>query len=161
MLQQLLREESITLGLQAKSREEALERLVEAIPSWKFTGEQKEEILAQLLKREKIGTTAIGSGLALPHCVYGEVVEPVAVLGISPEGIEFSSLDGEPVHIIFLLVIPETNALEVKKSLLGRAEGLFRDAFTRERLKLAEFPEKVCEIIMSEEGVLASAHQVA
>lgn len=64
------------------------------------------EILSRLLEREKLGSTAIGHGIAIPHCKFESIQEPVILLGLSRRGIKRWSSDGKPVQAVFLVVTP-------------------------------------------------------
>jgi len=151
MFHHLLREGTIRVGFEAPNREAALAELVALLPPEDLTAKQKGALLEGLLERERFGTTAVGEGLALPHCILPGISAPLAFLGISRKGIPFSSLDGNPVHLIFLVVIPEENqAREKKNQILHDASLFFRDSFWRERLKICATPEEAYEIVMRE-----------
>ena len=66
-------------------------------------------LLDKLLKREELGTTAIGKGVAVPHCRAKGLKSPALLLGLSPDGVAFEAVDGKPSHVFFLLVSPEDN----------------------------------------------------
>ena len=107
--------------------------------------------LANVLEREKLGSTGIGQGVAIPHGKTDVLSEQVGVLGISKKGIEFNSLDGEPVYIIFLLVGPvEVTGQHLKA--LSRISRLFKDKFLRQAIKDAETKEDVIKIIQQEDA---------
>jgi fructose PTS system EIIBC or EIIC component len=156
MFQHLLREESIRLHLDAPSREAALAELVALLPSWGISAKQKGEVLDLVLQRERFGTTAIGDGIALPHCVFHGIAEPLASVGISKKGISYPSLDGAPVNVLLLVIFPENmNSHYERYRVLHDAEVLFRDPFVRERLKISETPEEAFEIILRESNSLS------
>jgi len=67
------------------------------------------ELLDKLLRREDLGTTAIGKGVAVPHCRAKGLKSPALLLGLSPDGVAFEAVDGKPSHVFFLLVSPEDN----------------------------------------------------
>lgn len=69
--------------------------------------EDKEAVLKAVLDREKIMTTGVGNGIAIPHCKSRHAPDFAIALGIHPEGVDFQSLDSKPVHIVFLLTGPE------------------------------------------------------
>ncbi len=151
MFQHLLREEAVGLRLEAPNREAALAELIALLPSQFLPSRKKADLLDLLLQRERFGTTATGEGVALPHCIFSEASIPIASLGISRKGIAYPSLDGTPVHIIFLVVFPEKSDLDADRyRILREAETFFRDRFLMERLKISETPEEVCEIIFRE-----------
>ncbi len=66
-------------------------------------------LLDKLLKREELGTTAIGKGVAVPHCRAKGIKSPALLLGLSEQGVAFAAVDGRPSHVFFLLVSPEDN----------------------------------------------------
>ena len=66
-------------------------------------------LLDRLLKREELGTTAIGHGVAVPHCRTKGLKSPVLLLGLSRAGVAFEAVDGKLSHVFFLLVSPEDN----------------------------------------------------
>lgn len=157
MFQHLLREESIKVHLDVPNREAALAELIAILPSWGVTSKQKGSLLELLLQRERFGTTAIGDGIALPHCVFSGISYPLASLGLSRKGIPYPSLDGEPVNLVFLAVFPdhEEYSHSEKRRDLHDAENFFRDRFLRERLKISESPEEAYEIILRESRYLS------
>lgn len=148
MLTRLLLEDSIRIGLEAATREGALEAMLGMLTDPDL---DRKKILSLLLEREKFGTTAIGEGLALPHCFDAEISSPVVLLGISRQGISFPSLDGNPIHILFMLLLPEREESKpLKARILKEAENLFRDRFLKERLKISETAGEAHEIILRE-----------
>ncbi len=72
----------------------------------KFPTDKTNEIIEGAMAREAIGSTGIGHGIAIPHCRTPHVKEIVCAYGHSANGIDFDSLDGEPVHSVFLLLTP-------------------------------------------------------
>lgn len=161
MLPYSLHEESILIHLDAPNPEAALAEVIAKLPSFAIPCRKKADILELVLQREMFGTTAIGDSIALPHCFFLDIENPVSVLAISRKGIHFPSLDGQPVHLIFLTVFPESyrGSLE-KQNLLKDAEMIFRDQFLRERLKISETPEEAYEIFVREAANLTGAYQV-
>ena len=151
MFQQLLREESVRLGIEAKNQKELLTQMIDYLPGWELDAEKKESLLHLLLARERFGTTALGEGLALPHGIFSGITCPMACLVINREGLPFPSLDGALVHIAFLLVLPETEDSDrEKRKILHSAESFFRDRFLMERLKIAESASEAYEVILRE-----------
>jgi len=70
---------------------------------------KEQELFEKLVQREKLGSTAIGEGVAIPHCKIKRVKNPVVMLAISKKNVDFHSLDGKPSHIFFLVVSPPDN----------------------------------------------------
>jgi len=112
-------------------------------------GDQK-TILKTLIERENLGSTGIGQGIAIPHGKTDKVKELVAVFGISHKGVNFESLDGEPVYIMFLLVAPKETAGPHLKA-LAQISRLLRDNYFCELLRRCKTPDEVYELIRKEE----------
>ena len=111
----------------------------------------KKKILSGLLAREKLGSTALGGGVAIPHARLDLIKKPLIVIGISKKGLDFDSLDGEPVYIIFLILSPkETEGLHLK--ILATISKLLRDKYLLSRLKTASKSREVKELIRVQEG---------
>lgn len=143
MGQPLLCEENVVAGLQAVDNETALRQLVETLPAWRIDPATRERILGLVLLRERLGTTAIGHGIALPHCFSPDVTKPMVVFGVSPCGIPYPSLDGHLVHFIFLLILPQSEAAQqMKCTILQNIKWLLCDRFLQEKLmKAGSAPE--------------------
>jgi PTS system nitrogen regulatory IIA component len=91
--------------MQAKNKRDALRELAEAM-SAAVPGLGSKELLDLLLEREKLGTTAMGDGIAIPHARIESLDRLLASFGRSRGGIEFDSVDGKPTRLFFLLVAP-------------------------------------------------------
>jgi len=147
----LLHEENIIVGLDALNREEALEKIVGVLPAWSLQGMDKRKILELLLLREQVGTTAIGQGIALPHCFSDEVSYPIVAFGVSSRGISFPSLDGRPVHFVFMLILPRNESAELlKRQILQNIKWALCDRSMRERLKAVRSALEVYQLIIRE-----------
>jgi PTS system nitrogen regulatory IIA component len=145
-----LNQDLIIVGLKASDKKLAIVELVETLKDKKKV-KKTDEIIDVVLEREKLGSTGIGQGVAIPHGKTDVLQEQIGVLGISRKGIEFNSLDGEPVHIIFLLVGPvEVTGQHLKA--LSRISRLFKDKFLRQAIKDANTPEEVVKIIQKEDN---------
>jgi mannitol/fructose-specific phosphotransferase system IIA component (Ntr-type) len=147
----LLHEENIVVGLDALSREDALKKIVNGLPPWSLQGIEKQKILELLILREQIGTTAIGHGIAFPHCFSPEVHEPIVAFGVSLTGIPFPSLDGRPVHFIFVLILPQNETAErQKRQILQNIRWFLCDRSMQERLKAARTASEIHQLIVPE-----------
>jgi len=89
--------------LVAKTREEALRALVAAIAGHGHITDV-EAVFARLVERENIQSTAVGNGIAIPHCFTDEVSDLIIAVARSRDGLEFDSFDGKPTRVVFLLV---------------------------------------------------------
>jgi PTS system nitrogen regulatory IIA component len=142
--------DAITLDLKAQNKKDAIIELIELLKESKKI-KKTDEIINVVLERENLGSTGVGHGVAIPHGKTDVLSEQVGVLGISKKGIEFNSLDGEPVYIIFLLVGPvEVTGQHLKA--LSRISRLFKDKFLRQAIKDAQTKEDVVKIIQQEDA---------
>lgn len=91
------------------------------------------ELLKILLERERLGSTGIGDGVAIPHGKVKNAKELVLVFGRSLAGVDFNSLDGRPAQLFFLLVVPD-EAVGIHLKMLARISRILKDPATRKRL---------------------------
>jgi len=98
----------ILLGLRSEEREEALREMVGFLKKRNRIAKEK-DLYEKLIQREKLGSTAIGEGVAIPHCKMKGVKEPIVILAISKNGVNFFSLDGKSSHLFFLVVSAPDN----------------------------------------------------
>ncbi|EMY79209.1 phosphoenolpyruvate-dependent sugar phosphotransferase system, EIIA 2 [Leptospira weilii serovar Ranarum str. ICFT] len=121
----LLHPETVIFNLESGTKEEVISKLLQkAVDTHQIESENKEEILESLLAREKSMSTGIGSGVAIPHCSVNLVDELKCVMGLNPTGIDFDSIDHQPVHIFILLIVPKTKFQEHIKTLAQIAKAL-------------------------------------
>jgi PTS system fructose-specific IIA component/PTS system nitrogen regulatory IIA component len=99
--------DAIVPKLKASAKEDVIREMVASLKTKGIIKpEDEEEVVGAILKREELGSTGIGNGVAVPHTKHPAVDELVATVGVSKEGVDFASLDGEPVYILFLLISP-------------------------------------------------------
>ncbi|MCX5781961.1 MAG: PTS sugar transporter subunit IIA [Elusimicrobia bacterium] len=142
--------DAILLDLEAQGKKEAITELVDLLQKCKKI-KKTAEVIDTIIEREKLGSTGIGQGVAIPHGKTDSVSEQIGALAISQKGVEFNSLDGEPVYIIFLLVGPIEVAGQHLKA-LSRISRLFKDKFFRQALRDAKTKEDVLKIIEQEDA---------
>lgn len=98
---------AIVPKLKATTKEEVIREMVASLKECgSIKPDDEEAVVAAILKREELGSTGIGNGVAVPHTKHPSADELVATVAVSQGGIDFSSLDGEDVFILFLLVSP-------------------------------------------------------
>jgi nitrogen PTS system EIIA component len=110
----------------------------------------RQKVLDVLLDRERISTTAIGEGVAIPHGKLAGVDRVLGVFARSPKGVDFASLDGEPTHLFFALIAPENAAADHLKA-LARISRLLKDDAFRRRLHEAQTQQELYAIIAEED----------
>lgn len=118
--------------LETKDKTEALEQLIDVLARRKEVS-SKERLRRAIKDREKILSTGIGHGLAVPHAKIAQVKEFCMVVGISKAGIPFESLDAKPVHVIAMIAAPE-NRHEEYLRILEILTKNFRDEDLKKRL---------------------------
>lgn len=130
------------------SKKKVLESIAETL-SREVPAINASELFEALVARERLGTTGLGHGIALPHCRLKSCPEPVGLFARLEEPIDFDAVDREPVDLVFALIVPEGDHqkhLEILKSLAER----FNAEDIRNRLRQAEGVEAIFEIITTE-----------
>ena len=148
-LEQMLKKEYLNGNLQAKNKTEALSELSEIVIKDSLNL-NKLNIYDALLQREKLGSTGIGDGVAIPHGKISSLEQVIVAFGRSKNGVAFDSIDGKPVHIFFLLLAPENSTSQHLKTLAKICRMLKTGNF-RQRLLDAESTSDLYEIIMEED----------
>jgi PTS system nitrogen regulatory IIA component len=129
----ILSEDLVLPALAGRSKGDVIEELANAVAE-RHRGEIDRDKLVQALEdREKLNSTALGEGVAIPHGKLPGLKRVVAAFARSPGGVDFSSLDGKPTHLFFLLVAPEDSAGAHLKA-LARISRLLKDESFRQRL---------------------------
>ena len=114
------------------SKESAIRSMVTALRQAGSIKESDEEgIVAAILKREELGSTGIGRGVAVPHTKHPSVDKLIAAIAVSKDGINFASLDGEPVFVMFLLVSPPDRPGDHLRGLENISRHLRNDKFCK------------------------------
>lgn len=150
-LMDFLNPEAISANLQATNKKEAIKELVELlIKAGEVKEKDKDKVVKVLLEREALGSTGIGQGIGIPHGKFGAARRLIGACGISRKGVDFESLDGEPVYIFFLLVAPEDSAGPHLKA-LARVSRLLKDKYFRDSLKVAKDEKTLIKTIKQED----------
>ena len=145
MLLEILNVESINVDLGVHSKEELLERMLDlALKSGNITNPEK--AMSEILQREKIMSTGIGDGLALPHAKTNAVSKNVGALAILSPPINYEALDDKPVNIVFLLLSKENNVSHHLK-LLSSVSKMMNDADFKKQLINSKSANEVIELI--------------
>ncbi len=140
---------AITAELAATTKKEVLEELVALLSKEGKVADAKATVDV-LIEREKLGSTGIGQGIAIPHAKTDQAKSVVAAFGLSRRGVQFDALDGEPVNIFFLLVAPpDAAALHLKA--LARISRLLKDKFFRQSLRETKTPAEILKLIKDED----------
>jgi PTS system nitrogen regulatory IIA component len=133
-LRELFTPESVKLTLQSEAKDDILKELIELLQ----LDEKSEAILYKTLKRrENLGSTGIGKGIAIPHCRSLVVNELRLAYGRKPEGVEFNAIDNEPVYNFFLIVAPPLEVSNQYLPVLGKVAQFAKDP---------DIPKKLSEL---------------
>jgi PTS system nitrogen regulatory IIA component len=149
-ISELLDPKAIVADLQARDKDCALAELTDALivsePSL-----QRDEVIEVLQEREKLGSTGIGDGVAIPHGKLAGIPELMLAFGRSRAGVDFESMDGQPAHLFFLLVAPE-ESVGVHLKTLARISKLLKAAAVRQKLLDAADQAAIYQVILDEEA---------
>ncbi len=108
VLTDYLRASAICTNLEVSQRDDAVRSLLEAfVDTGEMPADLLETALEAILDRERLGSTAIGRGVAVPHARLAELEDILVGFAFSPAGVEFNALDGAPVHEVFLIIAPK------------------------------------------------------
>jgi len=141
--------QTIIPALAAREKNAVLEEMAGWLVSY-HRQLDKQKVLNVLLEREKISTTAIGEGVAIPHGKLAEVERVLGVFARSPEGVDFASLDGGLTYLFFVLIAPESAAADHLKA-LARISRLLKDEAFRRRLIEGQSSQELFNIIAEED----------
>lgn len=144
----VLKEDCVSLSLQAKGKEEVLSELCSLLSSKvKF---DHGAMVRTLLEREKLGTAGIGDGIAIPHGKLKDLNDMYIAFGRSQEGIPFDSIDGKPVHLFFLLFAPEKSTGQHLKT-LAKLSRMLKDETFRKLLMGAQTVDELYRMITAKD----------
>jgi len=141
--------EAVSPELAATTKKEVLEELVSLLAKDGKIKDPKATVDV-LLEREKLGSTGIGQGIAIPHAKTDQAAEVLAAFGLSRRGVQFDALDGEAVHIFFLLVAPPA-AASLHLKALARISRLLKDKFFRQSLRETKAAAEILKLIKEED----------
>ncbi len=147
---EFLKLEAVVSHLAAKTKGDVLQELAASV-SKVTPAVPLARIHDVLSEREKIGSTGMEKGVAIPHGRLAEVVDLVACFGVSKQGIDFEARDGRPSHFFFALVAPE-NSAGVHLKALSKVSRLFRSDALRESILAANSPEEIYALIAQEDA---------
>jgi len=150
LLTELLTVERVRVPLGSRTKSDVLRELVE-LAATRRNADSVESMLAAVREREQVLSTGIGGGVAIPHGKTPHVEQLMLAAGVAPTAIDFDALDGQPVHLFFLLVGPESAAGAHVKA-LSRISRLLRRDRLRTDLLAASTPEAFLDVIRRSEA---------
>lgn len=152
-LHNLLMHDMVIVELESQDREGVLKEMVIFLKKKNKIIKEK-ELYERLLQREKLGSTAIGEGVAIPHCKMKGVINPIVMLAVSKKSVDFHSLDGKPSHIFFLVISsPENPSLNLQ-ILAAIAHLVRKSSSLKKKILQAESISSILDVIREEEEKL-------
>lgn len=148
-ISKLLKPQAIIMDIKARDKIDAIKELVNYMAEKKMVRD-REEFQTALAKRENLESTGIGDGIAIPHARTNAVDDLLLAFARSQQGVDFSSIDGKPSHIIFLIASPEDKKSEYIVT-LAKLSRLLRKQNVRTQLKNANSSEEIMNIIKENE----------
>lgn len=145
----ILSEKSIVPELKARNKKQVLEELIDALRQDKPELD-RDRLMAVLLERERLGSTGIGDGIAIPHGKLKDIDQLMLSFGRSSEGVDFESMDGKPVHLVFLLVAPESCS-GIHLRALAKIARLLKNGTVRKKLGNVTEREDIFAVIQQED----------
>ena len=148
-LSEILSDDLVIIPLKSVDKEDIIEEMVDHLYNKKKI-KDREKILTAILDREKVMSTGVGDHVAIPHGKAEGVNDIVASLGITENGVDFHSIDNEPVRLVFLLVGPPDKTGPHLKA-LSRISRLIHIKEFRNKLLKSKTPQEVMGVIEQEE----------
>lgn len=148
-IQDILNEQCVVTSLKATSKKQALSELARLAAE--KTGLPERAIFDVLLERERLGTTGVGDGIAIPHGKLPDLDKLFGCFARLEAPVAFDSTDNQPVDLVFLLLAPETAGADHLKA-LARISRVLRDSLHCDKLRTAPGPDKIY-------ALLTQAHQ--
>lgn len=145
--------EAIITELKATEKEAVIREMMYSLKDMqKISNKDVEGVIKSLMKREELGSTGIGKGVAVPHTKHDCIKKIVGTIARSTNGVDFNALDGESVHLFFLLLSPNDSA-GAHLAALERISTVIRDNDFRRFMREAEGKEGMIEILKEVDGI--------
>ena len=145
-MSEIIEEENIIPDLKAKDKNGVLEELAEAVSN-REPSINKRDLVRVLIERERLGSTGIGDGVAIPHGKMNGIKHPLISFGRSNKGLDFDSMDGQTAYLFFLLVAPE-NSSSVHLQVLAKIAKILKNSTIRKNLMEARTKEEIYQTII-------------
>jgi nitrogen PTS system EIIA component len=148
-IEEVLPESCVIHDVKGETKEDVLRELVRALKRENLV-DSVERVVSVILEREKLGSTGIGDGVAIPHGKLKDIRNILCVFGRSRRGVDFDAVDQKPVHLLFLLLAPE-NSASLHLKMLSRISKILRDASFRKRLMELESAHDIYSSVIEED----------
>jgi mannitol/fructose-specific phosphotransferase system IIA component (Ntr-type) len=144
--------DAVIPGLTAATKEGVIREMVDSLrAAGQVPAADQEDIVRAILKRELLGSTGIGRGVAIPHTKHQGVERLVGTVAVAPRGVPFESLDGEPVFVFVLLISPQDRPGDHLRALENVSRRLREDGFV-EALRRSQTREQIAALLDRSEG---------
>ncbi|QTA86454.1 PTS sugar transporter subunit IIA [Desulfonema magnum] len=144
----VLQKEAVLVNLKSRDKKSVIEEL--AMPVARIANINHDDLVRVLMERERLGSTGIGGGIAIPHGKIKELESLAMGFGLSRKGVDFESMDGRPAHIFFLMITPE-NSTGLHLNLLARIARILKNEPFKDRLSNAVDSDEIFNIIREED----------
>lgn len=139
--------DAIIPGLKSTGKEDAIREMVESLrAAGQFRGADVDDIMHAILKREALGSTGIGRGIAIPHTKHPSVEKVIGTVAVSAGGIDFRSLDGDLAHVFVLLISPQDRSGDHLRALEHVSRTLRDDGLVK-ALKQAKTRDEIWNLL--------------
>lgn len=138
-------EDLIAFELKGATKNEVINELVDLASRSKLV-KDSDELLKDILEREKLVTTGVGYGVAFPHAKSKAVKGIIIAFGRSKKGVDFDSMDKKPVYLFFLIAAPE-DAIGAHLNVMARLSYLMREEKNRDKLLKTKSPKELLEVL--------------
>ena len=142
---ELIKPDNVVANLRASSKKQALQDLARRAAA--ITGQPERAVFSVLMKRERLGTTGVGNGIAIPHGKLPNLDKLHGIFARLEHPIDFESIDDRPVDLIFLLLAPESSGADHLKA-LARVSRLLRDKGACEKLRGTDDSEALYALLV-------------
>lgn len=142
---ELLNKDAMNLNLKAMTKDEAIDEMINLLVQANAV-EDKKLFKAEILKREEMGCTGIGFGIAIPHAKTSVVKKPTVAFGISKSGIDYESIDNKKVYLIFMIAVGQQDSDLHLRALANLSRSLMHQE-CRQKLLNAQNPDDVMEAL--------------
>jgi len=146
----VLKKESVIPKLSSKTKPKVIQELADRVVS-NYPSINRDDLVSILIEREKLCSTAVDEGVAIPHGKVSGLSNIIVAFGRSINGIDFESLDGNPTQLFILVLAPE-NSSGIHLKLLARISRIFKNPEFRSRIINADNQEQIYDIIIDEDA---------
>jgi PTS system fructose-specific IIA component/PTS system nitrogen regulatory IIA component len=145
--------DAIVPGLSAATKEGVIREMVDSLrAAGQVSAADQEDIVRTILRRELLGSTGIGRGVAIPHAKHPSAARLIGTVAVAPKGVAFESLDSEPVFVFVLLISPQDRPGDHLRALENVSRCLRDDGFVKS-LRQATSREQIWDLLNRAEGV--------